>query len=118
MGILVSDTAKPLVERNTLKGHVRPAIAILGESSGIVRDNCLCKNECVGIDVRGSSRPAIQGNTVEGNGGIGILIRDHSCPVSMERNSFSSLKSSPITVTSPMATPLMKGNVLDGVALE
>jgi len=73
-GILVSDAARPVVQRNVLTNHKGVAIAI-----------------------RDRAQAMVTGNRIEGEGACGILVGDGSRPV-LEQNFVSSQRLSAISV--------------------
>ena len=84
-GIFISDTARPILEKNIVKGHSAPAVAFESRSAGELRGNHISMNSGVGIEVRDMAGPTIEDNDIDNNGEAAIALR-HNCDCTVRGN--------------------------------
>ena len=85
-GILVSDQASPIIERNLLSACRCSAVHMDGTSSAHIVSNHFINNSAAGIDVRDEAAPKIEDNTFRGHKQMAIRVAGKSSCI-IRRNS-------------------------------
>ena len=110
-GILISEQATLVIQRNLLSGCRCSAIHMDGKSSASIVRNNFSNNHAAGIDMRDEASPTIEDNSFQGHKAMAIRVADKSTGV-IRGNRLSDNACHAIVV-SDFAKPCVEHNVID-----